>query len=34
VEWLLARCGRLPDPMPSPLVNHAGLQVGEVRVAG
>jgi L-asparaginase II len=34
VEWILARCGRLPDPVPSPLVNHAGLQVGEVRVAG
>ena len=34
VEWILARWGRLPDPAPSLLVNHSGVHVGEVRVAG
>jgi len=34
VEWILARCGRLPDPVLSRLVNHSGVHVGEVRVAG
>ncbi len=34
VEWILARCGHLPDTTPSQLVNHSGVCVGEVWVVG
>ncbi len=34
VEWLLASLGRYDGPIGRILVNRAGIQVGEVRVAG